>query len=709
MSAWRLGLHTKNTVGGCGRYRDGAGDDLLALHTCVWRGHELTTLSGTPTAILTPELPDNYSVKIRRRDWTGKTISYRWANNGFDLDLRLSLPGPLFTVRSNSLRVRWPSGSEPGAATGLTTAIAMTFRGTAETNNERLWTVHGPHGPVIIASSVPITAIRITSHMHWDIHFAKSGARCFIVPLLTNDDVPTDAERQRQWLDLAEQPPLRMSERYRDDGNSLTIHGRCGTSRWAPIPTWMALLGNRGGTSTHSTATTLLSGWSGPYLLTSGRTYQATIAMNWTTDAIRPTRAVTGPVPAVPEELTYAGDATWEPGTSMDQCLSLRVWAPLLGSIPDPQRSQLIALLKPPTPAEFRDGIEIIHDPSTHLPWGRLVSMWQHNGDACYDVDWYNGLAVSGLERASLCSDAGIAKQARETIAKCKTERDGLFDYFRVFHDWALCSAWSDPRGWMWNADCCHNGLEGILAEARLRQREGRADEAAQARYIAARTAVSLLASIELPHWHADLVARLAAPTSFGIKTQRMRTWSDKQDDPRGEIIATQALVSWRDRQWCTTTTRNPYLGSSHFPAWNQLLRQHLSDQQKQRILSGWNAETERHQDWVRFYLGDDWEARRAKGDQEARVQAAVFYNLAPEVAFRQFAVGEHVDDIIARFKTPLNLAEHILLTGGFCIDAEANTKLPNRVLPWPNSRDTATHGETGTRTYLPTIEHAFT
>ncbi len=64
-----------------------------------------------------------------------------------------------------------------------------------------------------------------------------------------------------------------------------------------------------------------------------------------------------------------------------------------------------------------------------------------------------------------------------------------------------------------------------------------------------------------------------------------------------------------------------------------------------------------------------------------ARLQAAVFYHLAPEVAFRRFVLGESPESIEGRFKTPLGLAEQLLLRAGFEL-VDGTTATPAGVAP---------------------------
>jgi hypothetical protein len=76
---------------------------------------------------------------------------------------------------------------------------------------------------------------------------------------------------------------------------------------------------------------------------------------------------------------------------------------------------------------------------------------------------------------------------------------------------------------------------------------------------------------------------------------------------------------------------------------------------------------THRYTDWIKFYCGvsDPSLDTSAMHSQEARVQAAVMYHLAPDVCFRLWTLGEAPDSIEALFQTPLNLAEQILCRSG--------------------------------------------
>ncbi|NRA39007.1 MAG: hypothetical protein HRU15_12760 [Planctomycetes bacterium] len=322
-------------------------------------------------------------------------------------------------------------------------------------------------------------------------------------------------------------------------------------------------------------------------------------------------------------------------------------------------------LLKLPTAQEFKDAVEIIDDHDGHGTWGRWRSMFADNGDACYDIDWYNGFGLSGLARACQSPMTAYANQAKELSAAVKVERKALFDYFVVFMDWLHHCAMTDPHGWMWNADCIHNGMEGIIAEAELRQLEGDAEGAAFAYYIAAKTGVALRAAMVLPQWHIAVQNDAACTQTYAY--ERMVTWCPTEgvsDRPEAPIVGMQGLCGFDSFTWCTTATRNPYVLAGHNPAWSALLKNHWSN--KSVLKEDWEAnDPDRYQDWTAYYIGSDWMERRKHGDQEARVQAAVFYNLAPEVCYRFWCLGESAQEIESRFATELHLNEQIMLRSG--------------------------------------------
>jgi len=460
------------------------------------------------------------------------------------------------------------------------------------------------------------------------------------------------------------------------DGHEITITSSYPGARCAPIPTFLGLLGERDGLVRDAPqGLRLIHGTTGPYAVATGEQWRCRIASEWQHQHMVPSRAVRGELSPIPEELAYAGDATWEPGTAMDQCLSLRSFAPLVAVAPEAVQRELIPLLTPPDAKAFRDAVESIREPTSGLRWGQWWSMWAHKGDACYDPDWYNGLGLSGLARACESGVPELAEPARRTARACRKQRRELAAYATVFHDWSLCSAFSDPRGWMWNADCGHNLLEGVLAEARMREHiDGDRAGARHLRAVAARQTVGLRAAIDHPRWLDDLHHHLVSDQALDMRINRMTTWSTAEgvsarDD--APVVGTIGFSTLGSATWVTAATRNNYVLAGTFPEWNALLRDHLDRKRLRALVRDWDRnEQERYADWVTAYIGTDWKQRRAKGDQEARIQAAVFYHLAPEVALRRFAVGQPADRIEALWDTPLDLAQQLLLRSGMRLES---------------------------------------
>lgn len=668
------GLSAKTAIAGNGRYREHAGFELLTLATCTWRGYEIVTLGERPQVLFAPTLPASYRVDQCRRSWTGRALDYRWKGGDLTLELRTSLPGPLLRTGGDSIALHAASGSEWRSFEELRSGTATSHLLDADAKGGRLWFVDSKPMPLVVAASRPVQRIENTSHGHYRFVFDRPSASLLVVPLLCADDAPRDAERQKLWLELAMRPPLAAEETFTERGDRLRITSRYPGSRIAPLPWFLSLLGERDGLVCFpgeggpGESTTLLRTICGPYAVQRGNRWQVDVAMGWSRAQPTATRAVSGELSAIPEELVYAGDATWEPGTCMDQLMALRGWAPIVAQCPEPQRAELIRQLRVPSAKELRAAVEIIAEPTTGIRWGRWRSMWAHNGDACYDPDWYNGFGLSGLARACESGVPELAGPATKLAATCRTQRAALVDYFAIFHDWALCSAWSDPRGWMWNADCGHNGQEGILAEARLRAAEGDRSGAAWCRYLAGRTAIGLRAALELPAWF-EALTRDAIPAALDMGQRKMVTWCPTKGIPERDdapAIGVQSMDPFRRITWCTPATRNPYVLAGTNWHWNALLRDHV-DRKRLRAITRWWAQEEptRYADWMRYYCGDDWQTRRATGDQEAREQAAVFYSVAPEIAFRLWALGEDPRTIEARWQQPLGLAEQLFLRSG--------------------------------------------
>jgi hypothetical protein len=189
-SSWNKGCDGRSSVSGNGGYREQACDEALALAACAWRGHEFHTLGVPARSFFVPELPPEHRVAHRRSTWTGRAVEYRWRGGGLDVEARVSLPGPLLRARGRTLRLRWCSGAEPGSIEDLVDGSRFDAHGLEDARGHRLWLAGSPITPVVIAASAPVKRIRVTSHMHWEVEFARPGGALLIAPLLRADDAP---------------------------------------------------------------------------------------------------------------------------------------------------------------------------------------------------------------------------------------------------------------------------------------------------------------------------------------------------------------------------------------------------------------------------------------------------------------------------------------------------------------------------------------
>ena len=661
---FREGLSAKTSVGASGRYRPHAGHQEFRFATMVYRDGVFTEPGKNGRTHFQLDLPDSFAVHTHHASWTGRTISYRSGPDEISLDFRNTLPGPRITTRGKSIFLRWGDNIADG--------LRAIDRGGAE------WSLIDHPGlekhrflvgvcrlmPVLIVLSGPLERIAVTSHAHWEFRFAEPQQSMFLVPIADAAQLPNDSERQAIWQSLLAHPPSECEETFRIDGDQLTIKAHFPKAEYAPLPPMIAQGGKmRGLIALPADRITLLDSLVGRYELVKGDSWQATIDLAWTKAVAKPRHVAGGTLSPVPEELVYAGDWTWEPGSAMDQLLALRTWAPLLQSLPAGRRDELVKQLAPPTPSAFAESLHTITEPVSGIAWAKEKNLFQHLGDISWDADWYNGLTLSGLYRAIHCGVEEIAEPARVIASECQEQRDLMLRYFSLFHDWGLWTAWTDARGLFWNADCGHNGLEGLLAEAKLRRENG--DDAADfCLYLAGKTAVALMAQFSLPAWCERTKFMLPIATDSGFL---------QPGEAGQETFGSNALHDHDGIATITADTKNPYCLAGHFPEYAALLKQHAPVDRLQLLASLWSAQhPERYRDWIAFYIGSDPEAIRArwnKLDQEARVQAPVFYHLAPEACLRLWVLDEPAEQIEKRYATPLNLAEQVLLRSGSTLE----------------------------------------
>lgn len=667
MQESHLGLSEESCLGSFGIYREREREESVCLATCHAAGGTFFRY-GSSEGIFSIEMPEDFHVRVTNRSWTGQRVEFSGAGWRMAEELRVTLPGPLVEVGDTVLHLRWQPASAAreiifpdGSRTPAHFDIPM--KGT------RVCGVRCDGGDVVLASLAPIREIRTTSYRHWKIHFDHGDPRLFVVPLLAGDSIEQLFERTDLLLDLLAHPPIECREQFSPVEGGIRSTQIFPASDWAPIPPFLSLasMGTRNLILLPSSEY-LCGSLFGPMNFVRGPSWSGTIADGWMKARISFSRPPCTSLPEYPEEMVYAGDLTWDPDSCNDQLLTLRTWAPLVGAHPSgPDREGLVSLLKVPSAEEFRSSILPIQEPVLGAKWARPKDLWAERGDCAYDPDWYSGLMLSGLARAVECVDPQISVPAAQLARDVREERALLAEYFSLYHDWMFCSAVSDPRGGLWLPDCSHNGMEGLLGEAKLRQREGDLPGALFLRGLAAKSGCAYLAAPEWADWIAARAPRILAQPGCGPFTF-LRSRPDARNFGINLVALPHAIYP------CTPSSPNPYLLAGHAPEYAALFRHHGPLDKLRNLFRIWETEfPERYTDWVEFYLGSDWRERFERdGDQEARIQAAVFYHLAPEISFRKWVLEESPDTVERRYAQPLNRAERLLLT------ADSHLKFPD-------------------------------
>lgn len=655
MTTFHPSLNENTSVGGFGFYRERERTETHALPSCHWNG-EVFAAYGSCQPLFAPELPDALRREIRNRSWTGLTACYCEGNWSLTVDVRTTLPGPRFVGSDPVFHLRWMQGNDARQVL-LPDGRLLDAGFDHDLGGTGILAVRAEQGWFLLVTSGRMLRLRTISARHWKLEFADPHSPLLVVPLPKGFDHAGAFLQEKIWRELAARPPLGCSESYAFEGDVLQLRQDFGDAAWAPLPPFFSLWGERGGLLTLPDSVELVPTVFGPYRVVSGGAWQASIQTAWMRARLEVTKVAEGPLEPLPRELQYAGDWTWDESSVMDRLYSLRTWAPLVAALPEGLRAELLARLAVPTVEEFKAKVFRTREPVLGREWARDFDGWRERGDIVYDQDWYIGFILSGLWKATQCADPGIAAAARKLADEVKEERATYVRYFEIYHDWMMGCSWSDPRGDLWLPDCAHCGMEGILGEANLRENEGDPAGAAFLRVLAAKSGVSFMAATA---W-ADWISRVAPKFLHQFQPGDNPFLEAKHDD---RLFGINIMVMPRQVFPSTAAVRNPYQLAGHFPEYAALFKNHGPVEEFRRLCAIWESEfPERYRDWMIYYIKPDWRERFiAERDQEAREQASVFYNLAPEVCSRLWILDEAPESIEARYATPLNLAEQLLL-----------------------------------------------
>ena len=666
----RRGLNDSTSVGRCGHFTNKTGKRTMAHNTCVVHGVTLYTHGISARIIGEPFVGQDARFRVAHESWTGRTIEMIAAGSRVTVDLRLTLPGPLFATKGRQFGFDWAVGSSVVDMESLPNGHILKACGMI-TRPPRILLLKHSRTPCLVVTSQRPRSLEIITYEHWWFTFDRPGCRVMIVPLLKLCDAPRTRASAALWLKLVESPPARVEERYTVAADAVTITGTArlaggGLAPLCPLPPMAAILGTqvRNGRTqralqTMDSGTTLLHTLTGPYVVRRGSSYKRMIRLDWVRARMVATRKVTGRLTPLPRELVYAGDMTWDEGSPMDQLMSLRVWAPLCDIVPPHVWQAVKRRVRIPTAAAFRKSLAYYKEPANSRVWAKDKALFAESGEVSYDTDWYNGLTLSGLARSVFCADRSVARDARRLAAAVRKERASLIAYYEIYNDWAMDAAWTDTHGELLDYDCAHSGLDGIIGEARLREIEGDNDGRDRCLYLAGRFAVNFLASYDMAMWPMNLGAPLINP-------------ADDLPENRTDVYG---LRFYRERWGAYAQTMRTKFGvtpAPEFPEYCMLLKMYGPIRILKRLADNWRKKCpDRYSDWLAYYVGRDIARKIRSGRedastyQEAREQAAVFYPVAHETALRLLVLDDDPDKVEAMYKVPMPLSEQVLCRCG--------------------------------------------
>lgn len=651
--AFLPGLNSKTSCGRCGAYSHGThkyiANTTLGLNTCVANGLSLHTFGNPSYLIGEPATGWQIHTTVIDRSWTGMALrcESEGMTSAFRLDYRTTLPGPLYTLEGTAFGWDWSVPASPGSIEILPTRERRENTGT-HSGMGQIFAACTDGAPVLFIASQSIARLETISWEHWRFAFEEPGARLMIVPLLSKKDVPRTNELCARWIQLVTNPPCYCEEQFSRSDELIAIRSTftdpdANVTPLAPLPTIAAVAGESRGLQTLPATNELLETVHGVYAVTDQAEgyYDRTVNMRWIRARIEPMCSSISE-DELPFELAYAGDQSWDESTVMDIMLSWRLWGQRWRVLPESMKQTLLQRVSLPEAAAFDAILMERTEPVTGRSWLMDRTIFSHHNqpsEASYDVDWYSGLTLSGLRRACECGDETIESKARALAAAVRTSRSSMAAYYEIFNDWALGVSWTDARAELFNFDCGHNGLEGILAEAKFRAWEEDADGAAFMEYLAARAAPIFC------------LQRLA----HGIKNP-----SDEK------VYGVQYLDEWFLGGGVTQTMRAPYNHAGDFPEFAALLRLHGPVDTIAQQAKDYQADGARYRDWLAFYVGEEPARKlRAKeaveGNQEVREQASVFYSVAPDTAMRLWVLDQDPKAVQALYTEPMPLVERIL------------------------------------------------
>ncbi|HWD39533.1 MAG TPA: hypothetical protein VG944_11840 [Fimbriimonas sp.] len=189
--------------------------------------------------------------------------------------------------------------------------------------------------------------------------------------------------------------------------------------------------------------------------------------------------------------------------------------------------SQAYPLLSPAVQAKIRpalaaafdasyspSNLTTVADPVTGAKYLMCNKIWC--ADQPYDREWYAGRQLDAAYEYTAWVDP-------KAYAKHWKQIQGLYDYFRIYDDWAWSGTLSSVFAYALTGDGMNFSMEGMLGVARLAKRHGDGELWKDATYRAAKEALCTYASWFMTDWEKQIDYVTWTDTSYDYQKKKGR------------------------------------------------------------------------------------------------------------------------------------------------------------------------------------------
>ncbi len=681
-------LPVDSMAGRFGELQEGYRYRKLGYLTLISDGADVYSISmGRNLHLGRPNLPREYRYS-ESFNWTEARRSWRWSSDDGQADslvVRESILAPGFLYETTSSQFRW-SWEEKSKARGFILPLqgGARFFGEGEPYQA---SIHGPLAarwilmtysgsgqpvdcPLLFVFENAPSDMRIVTHEFCDLSFTGPAGKVVIVPLYGvrkfdptlssgwSKSIPEDVVRAcNELARRSGHYPVGCRLEYALDGDSLLVRETfeyvsfkgVSSPPLAPIAPFLRLAqldgypvniaGKLAGDSypTHYGPLDWVEGERLEYCIPLCPYVDRTVlpvALKGVPGQERLEKRLSSYLDS--PDMVWPGDEDYRPDDLMDTMHNLRLLARAAWCLPESQRRRALESMA-------RPGLERIDqtpfsrflDPVAGRAYLRDSTVFAVRGPVSYDADWYNGFELAGLWAWRYFGDR------REGLALARKHWNlwtGLRDYYEIYHDWAVCTSLSDPRGNLLDFDCMRNGWAGLLAYARLARELGETEMYERTMFLASRMMVSHYAQWSLAGYLYDQAAAFAPDSG-----KDFLAW------PRGEILSVNALDTYGPHKIMPPDSDSPYCVSANIPEHALFLEDFGLAGRLHHLV--YDLVPRHHPDWSAFdpgkfktlYEGDTeawWQANAAAG--------RYFYFLDPLLFSRALNFHELLETLLS-------------------------------------------------------------